>query len=463
MVHFALVGARRRDSLPSFHRFWLPLLGVAAMGVACHSSTAPTAATTGTLITTVVVPPGTTASAVVGGPPGSGYAVFVPINASGIDTLTLLGTGTYTLSDPIATATDPIVTPFYVGTVSGTPVTLNDADTARMGATFARVAGTGRAWIGSTNGGSAISAGYTSTELTTAAAASTTLSITGPYQVLDINSNLWVADSTSTTLTEYTPTSLAASGTPSAVVAITSTALNGPVGMVFDRNGDLWISNANSNTITEFVASQLTASGAVTPAVTLSGAAIGNPGRITFNVYGNLWVPNTALNTVAEFSPSQLGASGSPTPAVTLTATNGSIAGPRAIIFNEQGNLWVANSTGNSFVKFGNAQQTASGSPTPAEILTVPAGVGAPAGFAFDNSGDLWAFGSASSSVIEYSAAQITVGGASQPSFTISVASNPVSLVFNPPPDGVPLVGPQWERVKPFVAPTGRRVMRIRR
>jgi DNA-binding beta-propeller fold protein YncE len=141
------------------------------------------------------------------------------------------------------------------------------------------------------------------------------------------------------------------------------------------------------------------------------------------------------------------------------------LAGPRAIAFDQQGNLWVANTTGNTFVKFGNSDQTVSGSPKPDEILTIPAAVGSPAGFAFDNSGNLWAFGSATSSLIEYTAAQINTGGASQPSFTIAVASHPVSMVLDPPPNGLPLVGPQTARVNKgpgMVKPLGRRVVRIR-
>ena len=66
---------------------------------------------------------------------------------------------------------------------------------------------------------------------------------------------------------------------------------------------------------------------------------------------------------------------------------------------------------------------------------------------AFDNSGDLWTISSASSSIIEYTAEQITAFGASAPAYTIQVPSNPVSLAFDPPPNGVPVVGPQTHRL----------------
>lgn len=433
-----LHGARRRCRP---HRWWLPLLAAAAG--ACHHSTAPTAATTGTIIATVVQPPGASASAVVGGPTGSDIAYFA---SPPVDTFALLPTGTYTFSDPLATAVDPIVTPSYTGAVSGTPATLTEGDTAYMRATFTPLPGSGHVWIGSTNGGSPISSGFTSTEITTQATASTSLSVAGEYDVFDATSNLWVADSTRNTLSEYTAASVAASGTPSSVVTITSGALSGPIGLVFDRLGDLWVANAGTNTVVEFSKSQLASSGSVTPAVILSGSALNGPGRIAFDVYGNLWVPNLGSNTVVELAASQLAVTSAPTPAVTLAAVSSSLAGPRGVAFDEQGDLWVANAIGNTIVKFANDQQTASGSPTPSEILLVPSAYAGPLAMAFDNSGDLWVLGTASSNLIEYTAQQIGVGAASQPSYVISVPSTSVSIAFDPPPNGIPLAGPQTER-----------------
>ena len=294
--------------------------------------------------------------------------------------------------------------------------------------------------------GSTISSGYSSTELTTEATPGTSLSVTGAYDVFDAISNLWVADSAGNTLSEYLAASVGASGTPSRTATVTSSALSGPIGLVFDGRGDLWVSNAGTNTVVEFSASQLKSGGSITPVVALSGAALNSPGRIAFDAYGNLWVPNNGSNTVVEFAASQLAATGAPTPAVTLSATGSSLAGPRAVAFDQQGNLWVANGTGNTIVSFANAQQTASGSPTPSEIVSIPSAYGGPFAFAFDNSGDLWALGTAGPNVIEYTAQQIAVGAASQPGYVIHVPSTPVSLAFDPPPNGIPLVGPQTER-----------------
>jgi sugar lactone lactonase YvrE len=254
---------------------------------------------------------------------------------------------------------------------------------------------------------------------------------------------------------------LAAAGPPTASVSITSNGLNGPVGLAFDRLGNLWVSNPTANTIVMFSADQLAGGGRATqhhgthvapggflsPIVTLSGSGLNGPGRFSFDAYGNMWVPNAGSSTVVAFTPAQLRVTGAPTPTVVLASSNASIQGPTAVAFDQQGDLWVANTAGNSIVAFGNAAQTASGAPSPVLTFVVPSSYSGPSAMAFDNSGDLWTISSASSSIIEYTAEQITAFGASAPAYTIQVPSNPVSLAFDPPPNGVPVVGPQTHRL----------------
>jgi len=419
----------------------VPLLAIALDGCGSKSPTTPNPLTTGTLIVTVPPPTGTTAFAAVGGP--GNYAVFV----TGTDTLTGLAAGTYTLSDAVATLNAPIVTPFYASTIIGSPITITVADTGRMSATFGLLPGTGQLWVGSTNGGSSVVAAYTSTQLTTDAPAGLTLSVAGSYALFDATSNLWVADSSTNTIVEYPAAVLGASGTPTPAVSITSSALSGPVGLAFDRLGDLWVANTGANTVVEFTAAQLAAGGSLTPSTTLSSSALNGPGRISFDAYGNLWVPNTGSNTVVAFSPSQLVKDSAGAVMITLSANGASLAGPAAVAFDEQGDLWVANAAGNTIVAFANVAQTTSGSPTPALTFVVPVASGGPATLAFDNSGDLWAISATSSSVIEYTAQQIAAYGASAPALTMQVANGPVSLAFDPPPNGIPVVGPQIRRV----------------
>jgi sugar lactone lactonase YvrE len=442
-------------------RPWRHLLSLLAIGLAgCgSSSTGPNPLTTGAVIVTVQQPAGTTSLAVLSDVTVD-YAAFV---GGGVDTLIGLTAGTYTLSDPSATARDPFVTPFYAGTISGSPVNVQDADTSLMSVSFKVLPGTGELWVGSENGGHPLAAGYTSVQLTSSQAPGTSLSVGGSYGLFDAISNFWTADSSGTSISEYAAASMGASGTPTPTVTLTSSALNGPIGFVFDRLGDLWVSNVTANTIVEFTASQLAAGGSVAPAVTLSGSALSAPARIAFDAYGNLWVPNAGSNTVVAFAPTQLAASGSPTPAITLSATNASLVGPRAVAFDQQGDLWVANTTGNTIVEFSNGQETASGSPTPALIFAVPSASGAPSALAFDNSGDLWIISATSSGLVQYSAAQISAAVALTPALSFPVASGAASLAFDPPPNGVPLVGPATARRNTGPTPTGAVVRGSRR
>src|SRR6185312_3521277 len=188
------------------------------LGCGGHSSTAPNPTTTGTLVVHVVEPPDARPSVTVGGP--NNYAVTF----GGTDTLVGLAAGTYTLADASATSKDLVVTPFFESAVTGSPAKVVIGDTATIQVTFTLLEGTGHVWITSTNGGHPIAAGYNSSQLTTAAAPGTTVSIAAAYAAFDRAGDLWVADSAGNTISEYAAAVLAASGTPSATVTLTSAA-----------------------------------------------------------------------------------------------------------------------------------------------------------------------------------------------------------------------------------------------
>jgi hypothetical protein len=135
--------------------------------------------------------------------------------------------------------------------------------------------------------------------------------------------DLWVADFSGSTVVEYTPSQLVSSGNPTPAVTISANAgsLGEPSGVAFDASGDLWVGNVSSNTLVDYTPSQLAASGSPTPAVTISANAgsLNGPFYFAFDAAGDLWVTNTYSNTIAEYTPSQLAASGSPTPADTIS------------------------------------------------------------------------------------------------------------------------------------------------
>lgn len=120
---------------------------------------------------------------------------------------------------------------------------------------------------------------------------------------------------------------------------------------------------------------------------------------VAFDRAGRMWVFNSNEEPALRgFLPSQLGASSDAGQAITLSSTSvtldggdtvNSLSGPAAMIFDAQGNLWVADSQNNAIVKFGKSQLEASGSPVP-ETLWMGGAVNSPAGLAFDHAGNLW-------------------------------------------------------------------------
>ena len=100
--------------------------------------------------------------------------------------------------------------------------------------------------------------------------------------------------------------------------------------IAFDGTGNLWVANGNFsgvNTVVDFTPSQLAASGTPAPTVVLSAnsGSLGNPAGLAFDASGDLWVANVA-GSLVEFTPSQLVTSGDPAPNATVTGT--SLSGP---------------------------------------------------------------------------------------------------------------------------------------
>ena len=187
-----------------------------------------------------------------------------------------------------------------------------------------------------------------------------------------------------------------ASGNVAPSVTNTSSALSGgPTGAVFDSKGDLWVASADSGSpsILEFTPSQLAATGSPAPAVIITDSA--HPNALAFDASGNLWATNFS-GGVQKFTPGQLTSSGSPTPAVTLS---GAAVGTWGLNFDAAGDLWVGTyATSNTVLEYTPAQLTASGSPTPAVTLS---GLKDPIFPTFDAKGDLWVSEDFNGTVVE--------------------------------------------------------------
>jgi sugar lactone lactonase YvrE len=407
----------------------------------CKSSTSPNSKNDGMLAISLKPINGATPLVVVTSQSGDTAVV------TRTDTALAVPAGTYTVASATAILAGPVVTLFYDGTAKGSPATIATGAKALITITFALRSGSGKLWVIGGPSGQTTAAAYAGANLDNGVAG-VSLSVAGRYGAFDAEGNLWVADSSANTITEYSAAQLAASGAPTPTVTITSAALVGPVGLAFDQSGTLWVSNFNANTVVGFFTNQLHSGGNQKPAIVLSGIAFDGPARIQFDTAGRLWVPNTLTSTVVAIASSSLAVSGTPLPAVTLTSSNGSLNGPGGVAFDGSGDLWVANSVGSSLVAYTPSQLVASGPATPFEILIPPVATGSPTAIAFDNSGDLWTNSTTGSAILGYTGVQLAVGDTVPPATVVPVATPPATLAFNPASGGLPLAGGAFARVR---------------
>lgn len=201
----------------------------------------------------------------------------------------------------------------------------------------------------------------------------------------DASGDLWATSPHAGQVLEFTPAQLSTGGvvTPAVVLGANATpSLSTPIALAFDASGDLWIGNLGSSTVVEFTPSQLNASGSPTPTVTLSANAtlsLSGPEGMAFDASGNLWVANNGNATVVRFDAALLGASGSPTPAATIAsgsfASGAELAG---MAFDASGNLWVGNAYPSELLEFMNPDAlSGSVATTPAVTVTGVGGVDA--------------------------------------------------------------------------------------
>jgi hypothetical protein len=242
--------------------------------------------------------------------------------------------------------------------------------------------------------------------------------------VFDASGNLFVAGRFGKTVSEFAP----GSTKPTA----TLTGLDSPRSLAFDGKGDLFVANYLAGTVSKF------APGSTTPTATLTG--LDNPVALAFDASGNLFIANRAANTVSEFAP------GSTTPTATLTGLDN----PDALAFDASGNLFVANflwaTTDDTVSEF------APGSTTPTATLAGLAGANTLAGAhalaerispAFDPTGlqeieldglNALAF-DASGNLIDSNRTAGTVGefapGSTKPTATLTGLIQPTALAFD--------------------------------
>jgi uncharacterized protein (DUF2141 family) len=240
-------------------------------------------------------------------------------------------------------------------------------------------------------------------------------------------------------LSGYAASSLAGSGAPAPTTALAPSGIF--VGAAFDASGNLWATGIFSNTLAKFTVSQLASGGAVFPdmTITANGLSLSSPFGLAFDAGGNLWVANSNGNSLAMFTPAQLATDGSPAPTVTIrsdkNAPGGSLSGPRGLAFDAGGNLWVTVSP-DRLVKFTPAQLAVSGSPAPA--VTISSNNNSlvnPIALAFDAGGNLWVANNSADTVVKFAPAQLAATSSPNPETRLSSVNfslgQPSALAFD--------------------------------
>jgi sugar lactone lactonase YvrE len=377
---------------------------------------------------------GTTIPAVTLTMPGSGPSSCGP-NGAAFDASGNLWVPCYSQNEVVEIAQSSLGatgTPIPAVTLTANSNSLNEPE-------YATFDSSGNLWV--VNSGSSTVVEFTAAQLTSpspvpavtlspAGVGSPTVSLSAPYQLIfDSSGNAWVVNQGSLTISAFAPSQYAASGSPAPAIQITPAfGLDTPQLETFDSSGNLWIANLATSSLVAFTPSQL-AAGATRPAIALELPSADSPGGVAFDGSGDLWVSDLNNDAIYEFTPAQLSASGSPTPKVSITGTGPSLSGSSGLAFDTSGDLWVANRSNSTMVEFTPTQLAASGSPTPATTISSDGSHSLvnPTGATFDAAGNLWISNARSGtaspgpSLVEYTSAQLAAGtGSPTPNVTIT-------------------------------------------
>jgi sugar lactone lactonase YvrE len=161
-----------------------------------------------------------------------------------------------------------------------TPVTpaVTITDTTDLASpAFAAFDKAGNLWVSSEGNAQVVE--FAKSQLTSGGALTPTVIVSGslndPGQLaFDSRGNLWVTNSGNSTVVEFAKADLSSTGSSTPAVVLSddgSGSLDVPWGLQFDSQHRLWVFNYLTGTISEFVPSQLKASGSPTPQVSLTG------------------------------------------------------------------------------------------------------------------------------------------------------------------------------------------------
>jgi len=180
----------------------------------------------------------------------------------------------------------------------------------------------------------------------------------------------------------------------------------------------LWVSNRSSSTIVSFSAAVRKQSGTPAASLTNSSLSLLEPEGVIFDKQGNMWVANCSgsdnfAGSLLEFTKGQLGQlkkNPAQLPNMELLDDGGNdiFDCPYGLEFDESGNLWVTNRFGGNLIAFTPNQLQQSGAQLPDTNITYT-NFGDPEDLVFDKSGTLWIADASAGAVYGYKKATLAI------------------------------------------------------
>jgi len=196
---------------------------------------------------------------------------------------------------------------------------------------------------------------------------------------------------------------------PSDIVGAALNIANNPA---VNANSILQLRSSQAPWVTNFIAAN-----DLTLAVTYTGNGINAPSALAVDATGNLWIANSAGNSVTELAHNGTNVGSSP-------FTAGAISAPAALAIDTNGNAWIANSGNSTLTELTSAGTNASSSPFTDGGLSTPTSV------AIDGRGNIWVANSGNNSASEFSSSGTALSGTT--GYTATGLAAPVSIAINP-------------------------------
>lgn len=250
---------------------------------------------------------------------------------------------------------------------------------------------------------------------------------------------LWIGVSNAPTLGNeiggFKSADIAATGAKNPDVWKTQHFTGRPAAGAFDSFGNFWV--PGGDVVNMYSMAKLATPGNVAPDVVLTQPASSPAMFAAFDSNGNLWISRGApANTVVRYNAADLAASGSPTPAVVLSGSH--LVNPAGLAFDKTTqDLWIANEGNGEVVSFFNTRLNASTTDAPDIVLTAKTAATAPVamtyghpnGIAFDQAGNLWV--GFEGVLVAFTSAQRAASGAVAGPLAVNVSTGTGGFAFD--------------------------------